>query len=153
MLVRDVSTAMSVFFLGDGRTQDQSKELSSYRCKKYCVSQVTCRCCGMTILVIDAVCLTGQRMACWMSLHHWAYGIDADQGGNEGLLGMLSGHDGDGEDPGRIENWKQTYIKENCLSCAPRGRRQKPNMSDKKVNHRRCLKEGLRGRAWDEVKS
>ena len=31
---------------------------------------------------------------------------DADHDGNEGLLGMLFGHDGDGEDPGRIENWK-----------------------------------------------
>ena len=31
---------------------------------------------------------------------------DADHDGNEDLLGMLSGHDGDGEDPGRIENWK-----------------------------------------------
>ena len=37
--------------------------------------------------------------------------------------------------------------------CSMRERSEIMHVCSKKVNHRRCLKEGMRGRAWDEVKS
>ena len=60
----------------------------------------------MAAFVIVAVCLTGRRLACWMSLHHWAHDLTSAMTVMRASWERLSGHDGDGEHPGRPVNWQ-----------------------------------------------
>ena len=69
------------------------------------VSQVTCWCCSVAVFVIVAACLTRRRLSCGMLLPHWVHNLMSAMMAMETSWERLSGHDGDGEPPGRPVNW------------------------------------------------
>ena len=65
----------------------------------------------------------------------------------------LFGHGGDGEPPGRPVNWKVKLASMRAPVVLHEGEVRNHDVCSEEVDDRRCLKEGMRGRAWDEVKS